>query len=383
LEVLFSVVLFFILVCVVSFWTSEFLFLYSISSSYSAIPVDLYSIVHPIPYSFDTLHTEFGRRRQDNVEVLFPESQVVGSGNPSSVADNNDLASTSSAFVDSATLVEKVIAKLPAEVHAHATDSKRKAKSQDPGWKFGWWPDPTKKDFIRCIFCLKVVPSRIKRFKQHLVGGFSDTTKCSMVPEVVSNDMYAYLKRNTRLVLSVESEEGGQKDGDATEPEQKVHEPSSETKHKQAKKKATQATISSFVVSAHPTQKSGKSVAAMFCKTPEEVVADRHKNKTTQSTLEACTKKGKEAKQIVNDHVADFLYENKIPLHVVNSRSWEVMLESIGQFGPGYSGPSYHDVRVPWLDRVVDRATTLRSKHEQAWKEYGCTVFESREILLH
>ena len=76
-----------------------------------------------------------------------------------------------------------------------------------------------------------------------------------MVPEVVSKDMYAYLKRNTRLVLSVESEEGGQEHGDATEPE-----PSSGTKHKQAKKKATQAAISSFVVSAHPTQnqKSGK-----------------------------------------------------------------------------------------------------------------------------
>lgn len=305
--------------------------------------------------------------------MIFPESQVVGSGNPSSVADNTVLASASSASAaaDSAALVDKAIAKLPADVRAHATDSKRKAKSQDPGWKFGWWPDPTKKDFIRCIFCLKVVPSGIKRFKQHLAGGFSDTTKCSMVPEVVSKDMYAYLKRNTRLVLSVESEEGGQEHGDATEPE-----PSSGTKHKQAKKKATQAAISSFVVSAHPTQnqKSGKSVAAMFCKTPEEVVADRHKNKTTQSTLEACTKKGKEAKQIVNDHVADFLYENKIPLHVVNSRSWEVMLESIGQFGPGYRGPSYHDVRVPWLDRAVDRTTTLRSKHEQAWKEYGCSI---------
>jgi hypothetical protein len=308
--------------------------------------------------------------------VIFPESQVVGSANPYSVADNNVLALASSAAADSVALVDKAIAKLHVDVRAHATDSKRKAKSQDPGWKFGWWPDPTKKEFIRCIFCLKVVPSRIKRFKQHLASGFSDTTKCSMVPEVVSKDMYAYLKRNTRLVLSVESEEGGQKDGDATEPEQKVHEPSSGTKHKQAKKKATQAAISSFVVSVHPTQnqKCGKSVAAMFCKTPEEFVADRHKNKNTQSTLEACTKKGKEAKQIVNDHVADFLYENKIPLHVVNSRSWEVMLESIGQFGPGYRGPSYHDVRVPWLDRVVERTTTLRSKHEQAWKEYGCSI---------
>jgi hypothetical protein len=50
------------------------------------------------------------------------------------------------------------------------------------------------------------------------------------------------------------------------------------------------------------------------------------------------------------------------------------MLESIGQFGHGYRGPSYHDVRIPWLDRVVDRTTTLRSKHEQAWKEYGCSI---------
>jgi hypothetical protein len=97
------------------------------------------------------IHTEFGRRRQDNVEVLFPESQVVGSDNPSSVAYNNDLASASSAITDSATLVEKAIAKLPVDVRAHATDSKIKAKSQDPGWKFGWWLDPTKKHFIRCI----------------------------------------------------------------------------------------------------------------------------------------------------------------------------------------------------------------------------------------
>jgi hypothetical protein len=68
----------------------------------------------------------------------------------------------------------------------------------------------------------------------------------------------------------------------------------------------------------------------MLCKSPEQVVAERHKNKTSQPTLEHCTKRGKEAKQAVDDHVADFLYENKIPLNVVNSRSWEVMLESIG-----------------------------------------------------
>jgi hypothetical protein len=187
---------------------------YFISSYRDYVLVDLYSILFLIPL----IHTESGRRRQDNVEVLFPESQVVGSDNPSSVAYNNDLASASSAITDSATLIEKAIAKLSVDVHAHATDSKIKAKSQDPGWKFGWWRS-YQETFHPMYFCLKVVLSGIKRFKQHLAGGFSDTTKCSMVPEVVSKDMYAYLKRNARLVLSVESEEGGLEDGDATEPE--------------------------------------------------------------------------------------------------------------------------------------------------------------------
>jgi hypothetical protein len=78
----------------------------------------------------------------------------------------------------------------------------------------------------------------------------------------------------------------------------------------------------------------------MLCDTPEVVVAKRHKSKMSQPTLEHCTKKDKEAKKIVDDHVADFLYENSISLNVVNSRSWETMLESIGEYGHKYCSPS-------------------------------------------
>jgi hypothetical protein len=46
--------------------------------------------------------------------------------------------------------------------------------------EIGWWPDPTKKDFVQCIFYMKVVPSGSKRFK-HLAGGFGDTIKCTRV----------------------------------------------------------------------------------------------------------------------------------------------------------------------------------------------------------
>jgi hypothetical protein len=112
----------------------------------------------------------------------------------------------------------------------------------------------------------------------------------------------------------------------------------------------------------------------MLRRTPEEVVAERHKSKTSQPTIEQCTKKDKEAKQIVNDHVADFFYENGIPFNVINSRSWEIMLESIRQYGPGYRSPSIHDIREALLERAINRTTELRKKHEESWKEYECTL---------
>jgi hypothetical protein len=62
---------------------------------------------------------------------------------------------------------------------------------------------------------MKVVPSRIKRFKQHLVGGLGDTMKCARVPEVVSKDMRAYLKKNTRSALVLDDDEGIEGEDDA------------------------------------------------------------------------------------------------------------------------------------------------------------------------
>jgi hypothetical protein len=193
---------------------------------------------------------------------------------------------------------------------------------------------------------LRLFLLELKDLNNILPMGFGDTMKCTRVPELVSREMHAYMKRNLKVVILDADGEGGEQGGqqDVEGPES-----SSGTKYKQAKRKVVQAAMTSFVVSAPlkpSTQKASKSVSAMLCKTPEEV-SERHKNKISQSILEHCTKRGKEAKQIVDGHVADFLYENKISLNVVNSRSWQITLESIGQFGPGYRSPSYHEARVP------------------------------------
>uniref|UniRef100_J3KZ32 DUF659 domain-containing protein n=1 Tax=Oryza brachyantha TaxID=4533 RepID=J3KZ32_ORYBR len=184
------------------------------------------------------------------------------------------------------------------------------------------------------------------------------------------------MKKTSRITLFQEVDETEQVPNDEEQVPEPSTKPSSGTKGKQAKRKAA---ITSFLVSAPPkpqTQKYSKSVSSMLSKTPE-VVINRHTSKTSQPTLEHCTKKDKQAKQIVDDHVADFFYENGIPFNAINSRSWEIMLESIGQYGPGYRSPTYHEIREPLLDRAVSRTAELRKKHEEAWKEYGCTLMSN------
>jgi hypothetical protein len=145
---------------------------------------------------------------------------------------------------------------------------------------------------VQCIFYMKVVPSGIKRFKQHLASGFGDTTKCARVLELVSKEMHAYLRKNSK-VINLDPKEGEDRNKGTPQP-------SSGAKYKQAKKK-TQASMSLFVgpsptKPATQNQKESKSVSSMLCKTPKEVVAERHKFRSSHSTVKHCTKKGKEAK---------------------------------------------------------------------------------------
>ena len=81
------------------------------------------------------------------VEVIMPEADARSAGGsgdaadrPSVVASTGIVGSSSSTAPDSAAYAEKAIAKLPPHLAVEAVDPKRKAKSKDPGWKFGCWP---------------------------------------------------------------------------------------------------------------------------------------------------------------------------------------------------------------------------------------------------
>ncbi|KAM0857105.1 hypothetical protein ACQ4PT_048695 [Festuca glaucescens] len=173
----------------------------------------------------------------------------------------------------------------------------------------------------------------------------------------------------------MELDAGGEDEDDDEEEQAAVTSKAAATSSKASnalgKRKA--GATSSFVSASEPKRQS-KSIADEIRKTPEEVVAERHRSKSVQRTMKDYGTKSKEQKDVVDGHVADFLYENCLPFNIVNSRSWEILLESIGQYGSDYVTPSYHDVRIPLLEKAKVKTDTLKEKHEKAWEEYGCSL---------
>ncbi|SPT19209.1 unnamed protein product [Triticum aestivum] len=205
--------------------------------------------------------------------------------------------------------------------------------------------------------------------KKHLAGGFTIVSMCTKTTPAIRKEMHNYLKTHSFHFKNLEGDEGGEEDGEEG-AEQENCAGSSRASNSNSNASTKRKSEGSSHLAATVAKKQAKSIAYQIRKTPEKVVAERHMSKGTQKTMKDYNKKTKEQKDDVDGHVADFLYENCLPLNIVNSRSWEILLESIGQYGSDYISPTYHQVREPLLEKAKIKTDNLKGKHEVAWKEY-------------
>ncbi|KAM3351539.1 hypothetical protein ACQJBY_023483 [Aegilops geniculata] len=263
-------------------------------------------------------------------------------------------------------------AALADEHYEPSKDPARKPRrSKDPAWKYSFWPDLQDKLTLQCVLCGKNITSGVLRMKKHLGGGYTEVKMCLKATDAIRKEMHLYLKTNSTKfkAMQLDGDEVEATDGDGGEEEVEASSRASNSTAASTKRKA------SFIVTAPVAAKrTSKSIADEVRKTPEEVVAERHRAGSKQLKIKDYGTKTKEQKDEVDGHVADFLYENCLPLNIIHSRSWEILLESVGQYGSDYITPSYHDVRVPLLEKAKLKTDTLKAKHQKAWKEYGCTL---------
>jgi hypothetical protein len=79
-----------------------------------------------------------------------------------------------------------------------SADPKRRARSNDPGWKYGYWTEIGNRDKVTCNLCQTITAGRIKRLKEHLAGGYADTIMCSKTTTEIRKEMRTYLEKNKR-----------------------------------------------------------------------------------------------------------------------------------------------------------------------------------------
>ncbi|XP_039118761.1 uncharacterized protein LOC120254803 [Dioscorea cayenensis subsp. rotundata] len=63
----------------------------------------------------------------------------------------------------------------------------------DPCWKYVQCINPNNKNDLKCNFCDKVTKGGIFRAKQHIVGGFRNTTICQRCPPPMREEIQSFM----------------------------------------------------------------------------------------------------------------------------------------------------------------------------------------------
>nr|GEX84810.1 zf-BED domain-containing protein [Tanacetum cinerariifolium] len=96
------------------------------------------------------------------------------------------------------------------------------------------------------------------------------------------------------------------------------------------------------------------------------------KKKKVQSTLNKIYKKDKRDK--VCQQIDWFFYTSDISFNCVKNLKFKKMIQMVCDFGRGLDPPSYYEMRVTYLKKVVDYTKALLEDYKKEWKKTGCTL---------
>ena len=108
----------------------------------------------------------------------------------------------------------------------------------------------------------------------------------------------------------------------------------------------------------------------LFSKAPEESI--KLGKTMRQSSVNETYNKA--ARDRAVQYIARFFFRNGIPFNVAKSKSFKLMIEAIGTYGPHLKPPSYHELRVPLLKKELEYTKGLLRGYEEERIKYGCSI---------
>lgn len=241
------------------------------------------------------------------------------------------------------------------------------SKSLDPGRKYGK-QDPTNRNNFFCNFCGVRTTGGVFRLKQHLVGGHRNTLGCQRVPEHIKKEIQDYmdLKKASKEAYDM-SKRLPQSYFDEEDDDDECVEMPKGGKFTSGGSKGSNSMPSKRSKTKGP-------IDMFFTPNPADVVKARKEGKDQgrQKTLnEMCRK---DLRNKVCRDIARFFYDGAIPFNLLTLDSFQVMCESIGQFGPGLKPPSMYEARIPLLKKEVEDTEKAMVENKKEWAQKGCLI---------
>nr|KYP44384.1 hypothetical protein KK1_034110 [Cajanus cajan] len=242
-------------------------------------------------------------------------------------------------------------------IPSQSQTSSNSVKRTDIGWKHC---HPTKENDTNetiCNYCKKIMKGGITKAKQHLMGKKGNVAPCQSVPQEVKDELWA-LEKNKKMKES-ESCQRVMEDvtlGSEDTLEGDLRELEVETLGANERKKVAMK----------------KGPIDLFCKRPETAIAKNKKEKLKQISIrESCDK---EATARVHQYIARFWYQAGLSFNMIKLESFHFMVAAIGSFGPHLRPPSYHDIRVPLLQKEMEHTEKLMKSQKEHWASFGCSI---------
>ncbi|XP_039127447.1 uncharacterized protein LOC120263558 isoform X1 [Dioscorea cayenensis subsp. rotundata] len=233
----------------------------------------------------------------------------------------------------------------------------------DPCWKYVQCINPNNKNDLKCNFCNKVTKGEIFRAKQHIVGGFRNTTICQRCPPPVREEIQSFMinKVNASKMLEgnfldniIEEDAFGGDEEDADERTIMMSSHQGSSKILNAKKRQRQ-----------------KGPMDLYFTQNAENSRKKEKNLKQTTINDTCKK---ELRERACREIARWLYDAAILFNAVKYPQFQVMIDAIGQYGIGMKAPSYHEVRVSLLNKEMEDGKKILQSYEEEWAHYGCSI---------
>ncbi|XP_074305125.1 uncharacterized protein LOC141640129 [Silene latifolia] len=203
----------------------------------------------------------------------------------------------------------------------------------DPGWEHGTEIDGAQKK-VKCKYCGVTRGGGVYRLKHHLAGTRNNVEPCLQVPDEIKEEFRALLEKQVE---------------EANNKKRKMNDIGDEDDYsgisRHGYNKKTRGAMDSFV-----TRKGG----------------------SVQTTLNKKYKRGE--REEVCQQIARFFYTSGIPFNVVNNPEFPIMIHMVGKFGIGLKPPSYHEIRVKFLNKEVENVMKMLDEYKEEWKKTGCTI---------